>query len=481
MRFDRIWLCLVLVGIPTIVPLPVSGASSASEPYWNADGNFALSFRAPYIIRAENSSTYYAPWGTSGWGIFAFGNFANETRVSADGYTFNVSQGIAHAWVTENQRIVNPRSGVVGFWQGIGGTADGFTPTPIGILGKDTILAYKIRRENTGVSQSLSSAGEDGILFDLLLVAQYNMNGTILARTLVIDFYVNQECGPLLNGCSQTNDTTVNHTIVGHTHFFGWRIHENFNDGVWISDIVNLRWYLENSVHRAFCWEATRSDSCNLPPVDASLYGMTATAEAFGGSAGFALAYEYLLQANDCGMGQDAGNDFSHASRINNLTSGAVLKINGWLGSGNLYKDTDDFYRVNVSSSQISGGYGVYVQTQSGFPIQLYASGDLPALRASADGNRSLFIRYNFMTNDPSGDWYLRVYGVKFGAYSLNISLYQPPNTPTRMPIAAICSPVSPAPPISPAPYVLIGSLSVLAAGVILGGRYGSRRWKHLN
>ena len=476
----RIWLCLLLIGIPTSFSTPTTAASSASDTYWNADGNFALSIQTPYAIRAVNSSTYYAPWGTSSWGIFAFGSPPNGTRVSVDGYAFNVSQGIAHSWVTEKRRLVNATAGVVGFQEGFGGSAGGFRPTLIGTLGKDTILGYKIRRENTSISQSLSSADEDGILFDLLLVAEYPVKGSILARTLVIDFYVNQECGPLYNRCSETNDTTVNHHVVGHTHFFGWRIHENFENGVWVSDVVNLRWYLENSVHRAYCWEATGSDSCSLPPVDASLYGITATAEAFGGSSGFALAYEYLLQPNDCGTGQDAGKDFSHATRINNLTSGAILQVNGWLGSGNLYKDSDDFYRFNVTPNQIFDRYGVYIQTQSGVPIQLYESGDPPALRASADGNGSLFIRYNFLPNDPSGDWYLRVYGANFGAYSLNISLYKPPSVPAQTPSLAICSPVTPAPTVSTIPWILVGSLSLLVVGVILGGTYWSRRRKRL-
>ncbi len=471
-------LLLQLLPATSLMPQP------AYQPYSNVDGNFAIASQNPYFTHAFGVEVHNAPWGNDSWNTSGFALSPNNgTHLPVDEYMVNVSSGFGHAWVREDRRLVDPRTGITGFGEDQTG---GYEPPAIPFLGRDTILAYKIMSENTSISNDLNSPDYDGILFDIFAETQYTVNGKAYSSFFVIDFYVHQECGPLYSNCARTNDTTLtgnlanNHRISGHTHFFEWRIHSNLINKAWVYDVVNLRWYLEKSVQTAYCYDTTGSDICASTPAQAYLVGLTATAEAFGGTSGFALAYEYLLQANDCGIGQNAGRDFSHATRINNLASGAVLQVNGWLGSGSLYKDSDEYYRFNVTPNQISGGYGVDVQTQSGFPIQVYAPGDPPAPRASADGNSSLFIRYNLLANDPSGDWYLRVYGVNFGAYSLNISLYPPLNPPTQMPVVATCSPVSPAPLGSPTPWVLIGSLAVLTAAVILGGRYGSRRWKHL-
>ncbi len=469
-------ICLLLI-VASSVPSQNSKASSGIQAYWNTDGDFAESYQTAFSYHSLNSSIFNAPWGTNGWGVFAFGDFPNGTRSSADEYAFNVSQGMAHSWVREDRRIVEPRTGVVGFDQGVTSLGGGFSPNPTGILGRDTIIVYKIQRENTIISQSLSSADEDGLLFDLLLVGNYAVNGTVLTPTLVVDFYVNQECGPLNGGCSQTNDTAVNHHVKGHTHYFEWRIHDNVNNGVWVSDVVNLRWYLENSAHRAFCWEATGSDSCSLPPIDVSLYGLTATAEVFGGSSGFALAHMNLLQANDCGTGQDAGHDFNHPLRISNLSTYRFEEVDGWLGAGTLYHDNDDYYQFNVSTKWLGVNDYLVVRFEGADSVSLYAPGNPPVLKWYSSFTSPRGIDYNFLSTDPTGFWYLDVHRLSgFGFYAFDVLLSTPSSSAFGPLGPETCSLVSQLSPIvTPWQFILVAGLITLL--VVVGGRYRSRRW----
>lgn len=465
--------CLFIILAPPISSQD-SKASSGVQTYWNTDGAFAQTYQTSFNYHSLNSSIFTAPWGANGWGVFAFGDFPSGTRGSADEYAFNASQGILHSWVREDRRILGSRTGVVGIDQGVTSLGGGFSPNLTGVLGRDTILAYKIRRENTSISQSLSSGDEDGLLFDLLLVGNYAVNGTVLTPTLIVDFYVNQECGPLNGGCSQNNDTTVNHHVKGHTHYFEWRIHNNIQNGVWVSDVVNLRWYLENSAHRAFCWEATGSGSCSLPPIDVSLYGLTATAEAFGGSSGFALAYADLLQANDCGTGQDAGHDINHPLAIANFTRGIYFSlVEGWLGIGSHYEDADDYYRFNVSQRSIASGGSISGGFGGADYVSFYAPGNPPPLRIIFD-NRTLGFTYNFSITDSAGDWYLRVHkSVGFGFYWFKLGVDV--SSPRIGSLMASCSAVSPS---IAAHWEFVFGAGVITLLVVAGGRYRSRRWQ---
>lgn len=450
---------------------------SSHQTYWNVDGDFTLASQKPYYAQDYNVQARNAPWGNQSWNTAAFSIYSNRTPASVDEFIVNVTGGVGHAWVREDRRVVGARTGVVGFGEDPNG---GYRPRAIPILGRDTILAYRIMRENTNISAVWPSPDSDGILFDLFAQSLYMVNGSAFTSFLVIDFYIHQECGPFNGLCAYTNDTALtkgvanNHLVIGHTHFIEWRIHNNLDEKVWVSDVVNLKWYLEESLRMAYCHDTAGSDNCPTAPPQAYLTGLTATAETFGGTSGFAVDYEYLLQPNDCGTGLDAGRDFDHPLRIDTLSILSLERVDGWLGVGSLFRDYDDYYQFNVSKIHTNGSYMLQVVLQGADSVWLYGSENPPILRTFAD-NQSNGFPYKIKTADPPGYWYLRVHrSSAFGPYSLFLGLNVSP-TGGKPPLPATCSMGSPLPPVE-TPWQLVVVLGVLTGLIVAGARLSSRK-----
>ncbi len=410
--------------------------------------------------------------------MIASGTYHNRPSTTVDEYILNVTGGIAYVWSREDRRVVDPRVGGVGLEQGLQDLVSSGPSLPeIPAAGRDTIIAYRIKRVNSSISYSLNSIDESGILFDLIVNTDYPVNGTLSHRYLVIDFYVHLECGPLNGPCNETNNTSTNHMRVGPTHFFEWKIHANLQEDVWVSDIANLRWYIENSLQRARCLDATGNDNCDLPIPEGHISGVTASTEAFGGSAGFALDYLYVLQSNDCSTHQDAGKDFNHPLRIDNVQPGQIVEVNGWLGSGYLLNDTNDYYQFNISATYLNGNSTVGVTEEGAESIWLYAPGNPPILKdhvENASRGSTGFTRV-IATSDSAGYWYLQVHvSSGFGPYTFRLGLNVPP-TANQPAIAAACSLGSPLPPVETS-WQVIAVFGVVTALVVVLGRISTRK-----
>jgi hypothetical protein len=294
----------MVLTIPGFLTIPLGQAKGSGPTYWNTDGDFLASIQNPYYEHEYWWQVYHCPWGVSSWGAWA----QSSTGSSAQEYILNANSGIGHAWVNQSWNI-NGYVSEAGYVQGplgqqyTGSPGCWYIPPQIPVLGESTIFSYRLMIENTAIDTSAFSSDYNGVGFDILMTSRYNTPQGMITKTFVIDLYIYQSCGPLVaNNCAASNNTSssLQHTETGNTWFIRWRILNNPSIGSWVSGQLNLSWYLSNSIQIAYCLDNNQPVNCTWSTPQGQIGGLTVFAEAFGGTAGFAFDYIYLLPTPIC-------------------------------------------------------------------------------------------------------------------------------------------------------------------------------------